>query len=50
MLSSRTGQTVETGQAIAWQDHMGGYFAGLLLAGPFDRFFGLEAKLRRRAA
>ena len=35
---------------IAWQDHMGGYFAGLLLAGPFDRFFGLEAKLRRRGA
>jgi membrane associated rhomboid family serine protease len=23
---------------IAWQAHMGGYFAGLLLAGPFDRF------------
>lgn len=26
----------ETG-LIAWQAHMGGYFAGLLLAGPFDR-------------
>ena len=41
---------VGPGQAIAWQAHMGGYFAGLLLAGPFDRFFGLEAKLRRRGA
>lgn len=41
---------VGAGQAIAWQDHMGGYFAGLLLAGPFDRFFGLAAKLRRRSA
>jgi membrane associated rhomboid family serine protease len=27
----------ETG-LIAWQAHMGGYLAGLLLAGPFDRF------------
>jgi membrane associated rhomboid family serine protease len=27
-------------QAIAWQDHLGGYLAGLLLAGPFDVFFG----------
>ena len=26
----------ETGQ-VAWQAHMGGYFAGLLLTGPFDR-------------
>lgn len=26
----------ETGQ-IAWQAHMGGYFAGLFLTGPFDR-------------
>jgi membrane associated rhomboid family serine protease len=21
---------------VAWQAHIGGYFAGLLLAGPFD--------------
>ncbi len=34
-------------QAIAWQDHMGGYFAGLLLAGPFEHLFG---RLRRRTA
>ena len=33
---------------IAWQDHMGGYLAGLLLAGPFDHFFGLGARLRGR--
>lgn len=25
---------------IAWQAHMGGYFAGYLLAGPVDRLFG----------
>lgn len=37
-------------QVIAWQDHMGGYFAGLLLAGPFDRFLGHGAKLRSRSA
>ena len=41
---------LESGQAIAWQAHMGGYLAGLLLAGPFDRYFGLAAKLRRRGA
>jgi len=28
---------VEPGQQIAWQAHLGGYFAGLLLAGLFDR-------------
>ncbi len=33
--------------AIAWQDHMGGYLAGLLLAGPFDHMVGLGARLRR---
>jgi len=27
---------VPAGQAIAWQAHLGGYFAGLLLAGAFD--------------
>jgi membrane associated rhomboid family serine protease len=25
------------GQAIAWQAHLGGYFAGLVLASAFDR-------------
>jgi membrane associated rhomboid family serine protease len=25
-------------QTVAWQAHIGGYFAGLLLAGPFDLF------------
>jgi membrane associated rhomboid family serine protease len=28
------------GETIAWQDHLGGYIAGLLLAGPFDHLFG----------
>jgi len=28
---------VPAGQAIAWQAHLGGYFAGLLLASAFDR-------------
>jgi membrane associated rhomboid family serine protease len=27
---------VSAGQSIAWQAHLGGYFAGLLLAGVFD--------------
>ena len=31
-------------QAIAWQDHMGGYLAGLLIAGAFEPFFGLAAR------
>ena len=34
---------LEPSQAVAWQSHMGGYFAGLLLAGPFDRFFGARS-------
>jgi membrane associated rhomboid family serine protease len=36
-----TGLTIggETGQ-LAWQAHLGGYFAGLLLAGPFDFLAG----------
>jgi membrane associated rhomboid family serine protease len=41
-----------TGQIepVAWQDHMGGYLAGLLLAGLFDRLFrGSERHLRRGA-
>jgi membrane associated rhomboid family serine protease len=37
-------------QAIAWQDHMGGYIAGLLLAGPFEYFVGPAAKVRRAGA
>ena len=37
-------------QAIAWQDHLGGYLAGLLLAGPFEHYVGLSAKLRRHGA
>ncbi len=37
-------------QLIAWQDHMGGYLAGLLLGGPFDHFAGHAAKLRRPGA
>ncbi|HJW39928.1 MAG TPA: rhomboid family intramembrane serine protease [Rhizomicrobium sp.] len=27
-------------ELIAWQAHVGGYLAGLLLAGPFDLYFG----------
>ncbi|MBS0280229.1 MAG: rhomboid family intramembrane serine protease, partial [Proteobacteria bacterium] len=30
------GMGSEAGQ-IAWQAHLGGYLAGLFLAGPFDR-------------
>ncbi len=37
-------------QAIAWQDHLGGYLAGVLLAGPFDYFVGHAARIRRRGA
>jgi membrane associated rhomboid family serine protease len=37
---------VPAGQAIAWQAHLGGYFAGLLLAGPFD---GLRPRAPRAA-
>ena len=37
-------------EAIAWQDHLGGYLAGLLLAGPFDFYFGPARRLRSRAA
>jgi membrane associated rhomboid family serine protease len=37
-------------QAIAWQDHLGGYIAGLLLATPFEHFVGLAARIRRRSA
>jgi membrane associated rhomboid family serine protease len=37
-------------EVVAWQGHLGGYIAGLLLAGPFDHFVGLSAKLRRAGA
>ena len=37
-------------QPIAWQDHLGGYMAGLLLAGPFDELFGPARRLRGRDA
>jgi len=37
-------------QAIAWQAHLGGYLAGLLLAGPFDEYFGPARRLRSSAA
>jgi membrane associated rhomboid family serine protease len=37
-------------QAIDWQDHLGGYLAGLLLAGPFEYFVGAAARLRHRGA
>jgi len=29
--------------AIAWQAHLGGYIAGLVLAGPFDRLRPIRA-------
>jgi len=31
-------------EPVAWQDHMGGYLAGLLLAGPFEAVFGLSTR------
>ena len=31
-------------QSIAWQDHLGGFLTGLLLAGPFDRFFNTAGR------
>jgi membrane associated rhomboid family serine protease len=34
-------------EPVAWQDHMGGYLAGLLLAGPFEAVFGLSARQSR---
>jgi membrane associated rhomboid family serine protease len=42
-----TGGQVEP---VAWQDHMGGYLAGLLLAGPFEAVFGLSARQPRDRA
>jgi membrane associated rhomboid family serine protease len=37
-------------QTIAWQDHLGGYIAGLLLAGPFEYFVGPATRVRRAGA
>jgi membrane associated rhomboid family serine protease len=37
-------------QTIAWQDHLGGYIAGLLLAGPFEYFAGPATRVRRAGA
>lgn len=33
----------ETGAGVAWQAHLGGYFAGLLLIGPWARLFAAKA-------
>ncbi len=38
-------------QAVAWEAHLGGYFAGLILIGPFDTLFlGGRSRNRGRAA
>jgi|SRR6185295_10368433 len=37
-------------QAVAWEDHMGGYLAGLILAGIFESFAGPVARQARRSA
>ena len=37
-------------QAVAWQDHMGGYLAGLFLAGVFEPIVGLAARQSRGGA
>ena len=37
-------------QLIAWQAHLGGYFAGLLLAGPFDALRQIPRESVRRTA
>jgi membrane associated rhomboid family serine protease len=37
-------------QSIAWQAHLGGYFVGLFLAGPFDRWAGKSDRERPQAA
>lgn len=36
-------------QLVAWQAHLGGYFAGLLLAGPFDSLAGPRLAPAHRA-
>jgi membrane associated rhomboid family serine protease len=35
---------VGAGQEIAWQAHVGGYVAGLLLAGVFERYLGVPTR------
>jgi membrane associated rhomboid family serine protease len=37
-------------QAVAWEDHMGGYVAGLILAGVFEPIVGLAARQSRGGA
>ena len=37
-------------QAVAWEDHMGGYLAGLVLAGVFEPIVGLAARQLRDSA
>ena len=37
-------------EPVAWQAHMGGYLAGLVLAGLFEPFFGLAARQSHPAA
>jgi membrane associated rhomboid family serine protease len=37
---------VGPGQSIAWQDHLGGYLAGLLLASLFERYLRPQARFR----
>jgi membrane associated rhomboid family serine protease len=37
------------GEVVAWQAHLGGYAAGLLLAGPFDMLVRPRVALRRQA-
>ena len=44
------GVVMGTIEPIAWQDHLGGYLAGLLLAGPFEYYVGFAARLRRVGA
>jgi len=44
------GIVIGTIEPIAWQDHLGGYVAGLLLAGPFEYYVGFAARLRRVGA
>jgi membrane associated rhomboid family serine protease len=44
------GVVMGTIQPIAWQDHLGGYLGGLLLAGPFEHYVGFAARLRRVGA
>jgi membrane associated rhomboid family serine protease len=51
VISAFTGiGTLGTEHTIAWEAHMGGFLAGLLLAGPFDGIFGARAIVRRHGA